>query len=94
MLFRSESTIAQWQQNPLSVSRSNGSRWALSDEEQLLFVNGEIYPLTDETWPLAKYLSDSLAYNPQALLPLVEQDSALELLGQLVANGGLLPAEL
>ena len=64
----------------------------MSDEQQLLFVTGEIYQLSAETMPLAQYLSDKLSYSPQALLPLVGHDSGLELVGQLIASGNLLPS--
>lgn len=85
-------SLQRWQQNPLEVERFIGSRWAVNDEQQLLFVAGEIYQLNDETLELGQYLSDQQEYSSEKLVTLVEKDSALELLGQLVASGNLLPA--
>lgn len=86
-----DSVIQQWQGKPLAVQRHTGSRWAMSPEQNLLFVGGDIYQLTGETAALGEYLSNHIDYQQRDLLPLVAADAALELLGLLISSGNLLP---
>lgn len=83
--------LQQWLAQDIPLRRNEGARFAYLDkaDEASLFANGEHYPLTCETLPLAEALCLRNDYTP-VQLPNLNRD-ALDLLCRLIGAGALYP---